>query len=75
MDKDPFLRSIFKNPLYFFEYSPDVPKKETKNLDIYNKNKKYYMKINTYRNKSSRDMNKDPISQRRIRIPITDIKY
>ena len=47
MDKDPFLRSVFKDPcLYFFEYSPDVLKKKTKVLDISNTDKRYIMKIN-----------------------------
>ena len=32
--------------LYFFEYSPDVLKKKTKVLDIFNTNKKCIMKIN-----------------------------
>ena len=32
--------------LYFFEYSPDVPKKKTKVLDIVNTNKKCFLKIN-----------------------------
>ena len=55
--------------LYFFEYSPDVLKKKTKLLDIFNTDKKCFIK-NLYRNKSSIDMDKDPFSQR-IRIPIT----
>ena len=32
--------------LYFFEYSPDVLKKKTKVLDIFNTDKKCFMKIN-----------------------------
>ena len=32
--------------LYFFEYIPDVLKKKTKDLDIFIKEKKYFMKIN-----------------------------
>ena len=32
--------------LYFFEYSPDVLKKKTKVLDIFNTDKKCLMKIN-----------------------------
>ena len=46
MDKDPFLRSVFKDPLkktdpcqYFFEYLPDVLKKKTKVLYIFNLDK------------------------------------
>ena len=31
--------------LYFFEYSPDILKKKTKVLDIFNTNKKCFMKI------------------------------
>ena len=31
---------------YFFEYSPGVLKKKTKVLDIFNTNKKYFIKIN-----------------------------
>jgi hypothetical protein len=48
MDKDPFLRSVLKSDpcLYFFEYSPDVLKKKTKVLDIFNTDKKSFMKIN-----------------------------
>ena len=35
------------NPcLYFFEYSPDIPKNKTKVLDIFNTDKKCFMKIN-----------------------------
>ena len=37
MDKDPFLRSVFKD---LFEYSPDVLKKKTKVLDIFNTDRK-----------------------------------
>ena len=32
--------------LYFFKYSPDVLKKKAKVSDIFNKNRKYFMKIN-----------------------------
>ena len=32
--------------LYFFEYSPDVLKKNTEVLDIFNTDKKCFMKIN-----------------------------
>ena len=32
--------------LYFFKYSPDVLKKKTKVLDIFNTNKKCFIKIN-----------------------------
>ena len=38
--------------LYFFEYSPDVLKKKTKVLDIFNTNKKCLMKVD-------KDMDKD----------------
>ena len=42
MDKDPFLRSVVKTDpfLYFFEYSPDVLKKKTNVLDIFDTDKK-----------------------------------
>ena len=48
MEKDTFLRSVeITDPcLYFFEYSPDVLKKKTKVLDIFNTDKKCFMKIN-----------------------------
>ena len=48
MDKDPFLRSVVNTDpyLYFFENSPDVLKKKTKVLDIYNTDKKCFMKTN-----------------------------
>ena len=38
MVKDPFSRSVVKTDpcLYFFEYSPDVLKKKTKVLEIFN---------------------------------------
>ena len=49
MDKDMFSRIHCENGslsnLYFFEYSPDVPKKKTKVLDIFNTDKKCFMKI------------------------------
>jgi hypothetical protein len=32
--------------LYFFEFSPDVLKKKTKVLDIFDTDKKYFIKIN-----------------------------
>ena len=50
---DPFLRSVFKEPVvktdpcqYFFEYSPDVLKKKTIVVDIFYTNKKWFIKIN-----------------------------
>ena len=53
MDKDPFLRSVFKDPLkktdhclYFFKYSPGVLVNKTKVLDILITDKKYFIKIN-----------------------------
>jgi hypothetical protein len=54
MDNDPFLRSVVKTDpcLYFFEYSPEVLKKKTKVLDIFNTNKKCLMKVD-------KDMDKD----------------
>ena len=56
MDKEPFLRSDFKDPLLkripvyiLFELSPDVLKKKTKVLDSFNMNKKCFMKFNIWR--------------------------
>ena len=48
MDKDPFIRSVLKTDpcLYFFEYTPEVLKKKTKVLDIFNTDKKCFMIIN-----------------------------
>ena len=45
---DLFLRSVLKTDpcLYFFDYSPDVLKKKTKCLDVFNKDKKCFIKIN-----------------------------
>ena len=47
---------------YFFEYSPDVLRKKTGVLDIFNTDKKCFIRITTYRIKSSGDMDKDPFS-------------
>ena len=57
--------------LYFFEYSPD--QKKTKVLDIFNTDKKCFMKINIESSPIEIYVDKDPFSQR-IRIPNTD-KY
>ena len=49
MDKDLFLRSVeITDPcLYFIEYSPDVQlRRKKKVLDIFNTDKKCFMKIN-----------------------------
>ena len=44
---DPWKRILKTDPCpYFFEYSPDVLKKKTKVLDIFNTDKKWFMKIN-----------------------------
>jgi hypothetical protein len=48
--------------LYFIKYSPDVLKKKTKVIDIFTKNKKYFMKINIESRIYSRDIDKDPRS-------------
>ena len=44
--------------LYFFEYSPDVLKKKTKVLDIFNTGKNCFMKINI--ESSSQEISTDP---------------
>ena len=77
MNKDPFLKSVLKTDhcivcLYFFEYSTDVLKKKTKVLDIFNTDKKCFMKINIETSPRSIDMDKDLFSQQ-MQIPFTDI--
>ena len=50
MGKDPCFRSVFKDPFsqyqYLFEYSPEALKKKKKVLDIFDMDKKCFMKIN-----------------------------
>ena len=46
MDKNPFLRSVTTDPCLFFFDSSDVLKKNTKVLDIFNTDKKSFIKIN-----------------------------
>jgi hypothetical protein len=58
--------------LYFFEYLPDVFKKKTKVLDIFDADKNISMKIIIESSPSSRDMDKDPFLQQ-VRIPITGL--